>query len=78
MRLQGLADEVAAHVTAAQRFMPGIVMRRRGDVRHCQGLVLSDWEAVGPDGAARGSGTNVFQFGADGRIVAATGFWSAS
>ena len=70
------ADEVAAHITAAQRFMPGLSMRRRGDVRHCHGVVLADWAAVAPDGASRGSGTNVFQLGADGRIVAATGFWT--
>ena len=72
------AEDVAAHVTAAQRFMPGLTIKRRGGVRHCQGVVLSDWEAVGPDGASRGKGTNVFQLGADGRIVSATGFWAAS
>ena len=69
-------EELAAHVAAAQRFMPGLVLKRRGDVRHCQGVVLCDWDAVGPDGSPRGAGTNVFQFGGDGRIVAATGFWS--
>jgi uncharacterized protein YndB with AHSA1/START domain len=74
--LAGVA-EVDAHVTAAQRFMPGLVLRRRGSVRHCQGVVLADWDAVGSDGGSRGAGTNVFYFGADGRIVSATGFWSA-
>ena len=69
-------EDVAAHITAAQRFMPGLTLKRRGDVRHCQGMVLADWDAIGADGASRGSGTNVFQLGADGRIVLATGFWS--
>ena len=34
-------------------------------------------QPVGPDGKPRGSGTNVFALGADGRIVSVTGFWSA-
>jgi uncharacterized protein YndB with AHSA1/START domain len=71
------SDELDAHVGAAQRFMPGITLRRRGSVRHCQGVVLADWEAVASDGGSRGTGTNVFQLGADGRVVSATGFWTA-
>ena len=74
--LEGSA-EVDSHVTAAQRFMPGLSLRRRGSVRHCQGVVLADWDAVGSDGGSRGAGTNVFHLGADGRIVSATGFWTA-
>jgi hypothetical protein len=31
--------QVSAHASASQRFMPGIRMRRRGDVRHCQGTI---------------------------------------
>jgi hypothetical protein len=38
--------------------------------------VLADWAAVGPDGAERGRGTNVFTFGPDGRIAAVTGIWT--
>jgi uncharacterized protein YndB with AHSA1/START domain len=70
------SEDVAAHITAAQRFMPGMSLKRRGNVRHCQGTVLADWDAVGADGGIRGSGTNVFMLGGDGRIVSATGFWS--
>lgn len=69
------ADELTTHITAAQRFMPGVVLKRRGPVRHCQGTVLADWDAVGADGASKGTGTNVFQLGSDGRIGSATGFW---
>jgi uncharacterized protein YndB with AHSA1/START domain len=67
--------DVAAHIEAAQRFMPGMKLMRRGEIRQCQGTVLVDWDAVGPDGSARGSGTNVFVLGGDGRINSATGFW---
>ena len=43
-RLDGI-DEVVAHIGASQRFMPGIGLERKGDVRHCQGTVLADWVA---------------------------------
>jgi uncharacterized protein YndB with AHSA1/START domain len=72
--LDGLTD-VLPHITAAQRFMPGMELRREGDVRHCQGTVLADWTASGPDGQSRGRGTNVFVIGGDGKFTAVTGFW---
>ena len=70
--LEGLAD-LTAHTGAAQRFMPGIRLKRKGQVRHCQGTLLADWVAVGPDGAERMSGTNVFLLTADGRMDSVTG-----
>jgi uncharacterized protein YndB with AHSA1/START domain len=73
--IQGLS-EVNAHVGAAQRFMPGMRLERNGAVRHCQGTVLADWTAVGPDGQRRGAGTNVFTFNAAGRLGAVIGFWT--
>jgi uncharacterized protein YndB with AHSA1/START domain len=73
----GTADLVA-HTGAAQRFMPGLSLKRQGDVRHCQGMVLVDWIAVASDGQERGSGTNVFVFGAGGLIESVTGFWNPS
>jgi len=73
--VEGLAD-LLPHIAAAQRFMPGLSMRRVGDVRHCQGTVLSDWVAVGPTGQERGKGTNVYALAADGRIESVTGFWA--
>ncbi|HEX5069196.1 MAG TPA: SRPBCC domain-containing protein [Vicinamibacterales bacterium] len=69
------AQELSTHIAAAQKFMPGIVLKRRGAVRQCQGLVIVDWIATGPDQAPRGQGSNVFRFGPDGRITAVTGFW---
>ena len=69
----GVTDLVA-HISAAQHFMPGIRMWRNGEVRHCQGTVLADFVARSTDGEDRASGTNVFVFGADGRLEAVTGF----
>jgi uncharacterized protein YndB with AHSA1/START domain len=76
----GLIDgvpDLISHVDAMQRFMPGVRLERRGEVRHCQGTALVDWVGVGGDGQERGSGTNVFIFGADGLIESVTGFWNA-
>jgi uncharacterized protein YndB with AHSA1/START domain len=71
----GLADLIP-HIAAAQRFMPGLRLERRGDIRQCQGTALADWVAVSPDGQERGGGTNVFTFDSTGRITAVTGFWA--
>jgi uncharacterized protein YndB with AHSA1/START domain len=70
----GLAD-LMPHITAALKFMPGVRLRRKGDVRHCQGTVLCDWKVTMPDGTERASGTNVFTLAPDGRIESVTGFW---
>ncbi|MEO6223166.1 MAG: SRPBCC domain-containing protein [Vicinamibacterales bacterium] len=68
--------ELLPHIAAAQRFMPGMKLTREGDVRHCQGTVLANWKAIGPDGQSRGQGTNVFTMAPDGRIESATGLWN--
>ena len=72
--IDGVA-ELSAHIAAAQKFMPGVILQRRGNVRHCQGTVIADWSATGPDQAPRGQGSNVFVFGPAGRITTVTGFW---
>jgi uncharacterized protein YndB with AHSA1/START domain len=71
-QVAGLADLVD-HIAAAQRFMPGIRMERRGGIRHCQGTALVDWAGLGTDGQERFRGTNVFVFGPTGRIESVTG-----
>jgi uncharacterized protein YndB with AHSA1/START domain len=71
-------DELTLHIGAAHRFMPGLRLLKSGSVRHCQGMLLADWSAVGADGQPRGRGTNVFLLGPDGRIDSVTGFWSLS
>ena len=73
--IDGAAD-VSHHIAASQRFMPGYRTARVGTPRHCQGLVLADWTASGPDGQIRAQGTNVFTLSADGLIEDVTGFWS--
>lgn len=73
--IAGLED-LLDHIAAVRRFMPGVVLTRQGDARHCQGTALVDWTASA-DGAARGTGANVFQFAPDGRIASVTGFWHA-
>ena len=55
------AEDLSAHIAAAQRFMPGISLRRKGSVRHCQGTALAEWVAVSADGVERMSGTSVFR-----------------
>jgi len=69
------ADELSLQIGASQRFMPGFRLQRSGDPHHCQGVVLADWTAAGPDGQVRAQGTNVFTLGADGLIESVTGFW---
>lgn len=70
--LHGL-DDLSAHIAAARRFMPGVRLERRGGVRHCQGVVLADWVAKGPDGKEMMSGTNVFLLGPDRKFTSVTG-----
>jgi len=72
--LDGISD-VLPHIAGAQRNMPGIRLQRRGDVRQSQGTLLVDWVALGPDGAQRGTGSNVFDLNPDGLIDSVTGFW---
>jgi len=73
--VDGVPDLVA-HLTAAQRFMPGLRLERDSDIRHCQGIVLADWVARAADGSGRARGTNVFAIGADRLIESVTGFWA--
>jgi uncharacterized protein YndB with AHSA1/START domain len=71
--LESLTD-LLAHITASQKFMPGIRMTRTEPVRHCQGMVLAEWSATDAGGASVSSGTNVFVFGSGGRLESVTGF----
>jgi uncharacterized protein YndB with AHSA1/START domain len=75
--LHGIAD-LSAHIGAALRFMPGIRLQRKGEIRHCQGTVLADWVAMGSDGQERMSGTSVFVFSPAAQIDSVTGFTNPS
>lgn len=68
-------DELNAHLDAARRFMPGIVLTRQGPLRHCQGTAVADWVALKGD-VRVAQGTNVFEFDADGRLRRVTGLWT--
>ena len=70
--LEGVA-ELSTHIGAALRFMPGIRMKRTGEIRHCQGVALADWVATGNDGSEKMRGTNVFVLGPTGKIESVTG-----
>jgi uncharacterized protein YndB with AHSA1/START domain len=70
-------DELNDQLGAVQRFMPGMRMERRGDVRQCQGTVLAEWVALTKDNQERGRGTNVYAFGPNGKIESVVGFWNA-
>jgi uncharacterized protein YndB with AHSA1/START domain len=72
--VDGIPDLVP-HIGAAQRFMPGLRLRRSGAVRHCQGTLLVDWIASDPGGVEQGRGINVFSLQPDGLIDAVVGFW---
>jgi uncharacterized protein YndB with AHSA1/START domain len=74
--LTGGVEELLGHIAAVHQFMPGLMLERRGDARHCQGLVLADWAAVAQDGATKATGTNAFVLSPEGRIAVVTGFWS--
>jgi uncharacterized protein YndB with AHSA1/START domain len=70
-------DELSDQIGGALRFMPGMRMERRGDVRQCQGTVLAEWVALTTDNQERGRGTNVYTFGPNGKIESVTGFWNS-
>jgi uncharacterized protein YndB with AHSA1/START domain len=71
-------EDLTLQIGAAQRFMPGIQLKRDGAVRHSAGQLLADWVMTGPDGNVRGRGTNFYALAPDGRIEAVTGFWTPS
>lgn len=70
----GLVD-LTDHLAAAQAHMPGVRLKRTGDVRQCQGTAVADWMAEGPGGKAAGSGVNVFDLAPDGRFARVVGLW---
>jgi uncharacterized protein YndB with AHSA1/START domain len=70
-------DDLVAHTAAYQRFFPGIRFERRGDIRHCQGVVLAEWVTQADEGAARLKGTCCFTFNTDNQIEAAINFISS-
>jgi uncharacterized protein YndB with AHSA1/START domain len=73
---EGLED-LLAHLQAVQFFMPGVTLARDGDVRLSHGTALARWTATRADGAAAGTGTNVYDLSPDGRFARVVGFWES-
>jgi uncharacterized protein YndB with AHSA1/START domain len=69
-------DDLVSQIGAAQQFMPGLRLQRKGGIRHCQGTILADWVARTSEGQEQTSGTNVFTLAPDGRISSVVGFWN--
>jgi uncharacterized protein YndB with AHSA1/START domain len=68
-------EDLNAHLTAYQMFMPGMRLSRDGDIQYCQGTVAVRWIAKKEDGAIVAKGLNVFRLSPEGRIRHITGFW---
>ena len=74
--LDGVED-LSAHIGASHRFMPGVGLRRNGDVRHCQGTVLTEWIAANREGKELMKGSSVVTLNPDGKIDSVTSFASS-
>lgn len=70
-------DDLVAHTAAYQRFFPGIRFERRGEIRHCQGVVLADWVTEADEGVGRLNGTCCFTFNTGNQIEAVINFISS-
>ena len=68
-------EDLQAHLAAVVIFMPGMRLARDGNLQHCQGTAIARWTATGADGAAKGRGSNVYDFAPDGRISRLIGLW---
>jgi uncharacterized protein YndB with AHSA1/START domain len=68
-------EDLNAHLTAYQHFMPGMSLRRDGDARECQGTVFCRWIANKSDGTQMAKGLNLFLLAPAGLIQRVTGFW---
>ena len=66
-------DELVPHIAATHRFMAGITLLPRGQVRRGHDVALADWQAVRQDGSVVRTGTSVFRFTPEGRIEDVTG-----
>jgi hypothetical protein len=70
-------EDLAAHLGAAQVHMPGVRLKREGEVLQCQGTAVVRWTVSGSDGQTRGHGVNVFDLAPDGRIARVVGLWQS-
>jgi len=68
-------DDLKVHLAAAAQHMPGVRVRREGDVNQCQGTAVIRWVVIGPNAAEIGRGMNVCDLAPDGRFARVVGFW---
>lgn len=68
-------EDLLAHLDAIQVFMPGIRLKRDGELRLSHGTAIAGWTADKEDGSRVGTGTNVYDLAPDGKIARVVGFW---
>ena len=66
-------DELAAHVAALARFLPGVTFAPTGATRRGADVALVDWVASRADGTRVMAGTNVVRLSPDGKIADVVG-----
>jgi uncharacterized protein YndB with AHSA1/START domain len=71
-------EELLIHIDGIRMHMPGTTIVREGAPHQCQGVGIVRWSARGPDGSARGGGTNVLELAPDGRLAKVVGLWGAT
>jgi len=71
---EGLED-LKLHLAAAVKHMPGVRVRREGEVSQCQGTAVIRWVVIGPNAAEIGRGMNICDLAPDGRFARVVGFW---
>lgn len=72
----GFADSIEAltdYIGLAQHFAPGIVLERASEIQSGHGYSLYGWRMVSPTGDTLGTGQNVCEFDADGRLIRVVG-----
>jgi uncharacterized protein YndB with AHSA1/START domain len=72
----GFAESIEAltdYIGVAQHFAPGIVLERASGIHSVHGCAVYGWRMVSPMGDTLGTGQNVCEFDADGRLIRVVG-----
>jgi uncharacterized protein YndB with AHSA1/START domain len=67
-------EDLLANLDAIQVFMPGLRLKRQGEVRLSHGSALAAWVIEKDDGTQMGAGSNVYDLSPDGKIARVVGF----
>lgn len=70
-------DDLEPHLAAIHQFMPGLTIKRNGDVQQCQGTAIARWITTNADGKETAKGLNVFTLTPAGKIAKVVGFWES-